>query len=126
MDLIRTIERIQRLRSGTHKFKRKVGLVLIAAVFSIFVIGALVIWAGVASVKYLVAETKNLSIGQMLPGSIAGTDCMTKAKNLLGVQVWLERPFGENLAGLTQACLSTKPQNQDKPETLAEPKTIEL
>jgi len=110
MELLRKLKTNPQLK---RKFKIFLGVGLVGT----FLVGALVVWAGIATFKSVANIGANPTVQekvlkleteiQNLP-ALAKVDCWTTAKNLLDFQVWLEKPIAENIKNVTTACFGKK------------------
>ena len=108
---------------NSGQFKRKLKLFLGIGCLGFLLIGGLIIWAGVTTVKHVATLGKNVNVqGQIedLKGNIgkipaiAKVGCWEKVQSLMNIQVWLEAPLVENITSLKDACLG--PEIKEKPE----------
>ncbi len=100
-----------------RQFSRKLKIFLGVGFVGIIMIGALVIWAGIATIKgvanlaeearvsdKVISLQKEMENIAMLPK----VDCWNTVQGLLNVEIWLESPIAENLQSLKLACMNTE------------------
>ncbi len=103
--------------------KKKFKIFLSIVCLGILLVGGLIIWAGVATVKHVASvganvnvreQVQNLKTGALTLPAMAKVGCWEKAQSLLAVQVWLEKPVGENIQSLKDACLGSDGKSSAK------------
>ena len=113
VDLSETMRRFM----ANDQLKKKLKVFLGIGCLGILLVGGLIIWAGVATVKHVATigtnvnvqeRVQNLKTGALTLPAMAKVGCWEKAQSLLTVQVWLEKPAGENIQGLKDACLGSE------------------
>jgi len=96
------------------QLKRKLKIFLGVGLVGILLVGALIIWAGVATVQHAASlgadanvQEKVRDLKNELPEIPAPVKvgCWDKVQSLLTVEVWLEKPVADNLKSLKDACL---------------------
>ncbi len=110
------VELLGKLKSKSQ-LKRKFKIFLGFGLVGTILVGAIVVWASIATFKSVAnigtnptVQAKVLKLEteiQNLP-ALAKGDCWTTAQNLLAFQVWLEKPIAENINTLTTACFGKK------------------
>ncbi len=110
------------------KLNRKLKIFLGAGLAGILMVGALVVWAGIATFKSVASIGTNPVVQEKikswndtnvqekivsletgvknLPAPLIKVDCWTTAQSLMKVEVWIAKPFAENLNSLKIACLN--------------------
>lgn len=118
MDLSETIRRFM----ANEQLKRKLKVFLGIGCIGILLVGGLVIWAGIATVKHVATigadvnvqeQVQNLKTGVSNLPAIAQVGCWEKAQSLLDIQVWLEKPVADNIQGLMDACLGSEEKSSE-------------
>ena len=113
VDLSETLRRFM----ANDQLKKKLKVFLGIGCLGILLLGGLIIWAGVATVKQVASiganvnvqeQVQNLKTGALTLPAMAKVGCWEKVQSLLTVQVWLENPVGENIQGLQDACLGSE------------------
>lgn len=105
-----------KLRSN-DRLKRYLKIFLGVGCLVLLLVGGLILWAGVATVKHVAdlgADPKVQEQVQKLKTDIPNVPalvkvgCWEKVQSLLNVQVWLETPAAENIKDLKDACLGSE------------------
>lgn len=108
---------------ANNQFKKKLKIFLGIGCLGILLVGGIIIWAGVATVKHVASiganvnvleQVENLKTGVVNLPAIAKVGCWEKMQSLLAVQVWLEKPVAENLQSLKDACLDREGNSSAK------------
>jgi hypothetical protein len=108
---------------ANDQLKKKLKVFLGIGCLGILLVGGLIIWAGVATVKHVASvganvnvqeQVQNLKTGVLNLPAIAKVGCWEKAQSLLAVQVWLEKPVAENIQGLKDACFGSEEKSSAK------------
>ncbi len=110
-----------------YKLNRKLKIFLGAGLAGIFMVGALVVWAGVATFKSVASIGANPVVQEKIKSwnntnvqekivsletgvknlpALTKVGCWTTAQGLMKVEVWIAKPFVENLNSLKIACLN--------------------
>lgn len=99
----------------SHQLKRKLKIFIGAGLVSCLMIGALLLWGGIAALKTVsnigthpVVQEKVLNLEkeiQNLP-ALVKVGCWTTVKSLMDVDVWLNTPIAENYNNIKSACLN--------------------
>ena len=119
VDLSETMRRFM----ANDQLKKKLKVFLGIGCLGILLVGGLIIWAGVATVKHVASvganvnvqeQVQNLRTGALNLPAIAKVGCWEKAQSLLAVQVWLEKPVAENIQGLKDACFGSEEKSSAK------------
>lgn len=119
VDLSKTMRRVM----ANDQLKKKLKVFLGISCIGILLVGGLIIWAGIATVRHVASIGANVNVQeqvQNLQGSalnlqtMAKVGCWEKAQSLLTVQVWLEKPVAENIQGLKDACLGSESNSSTK------------
>lgn len=106
-------EILRRFKSAPA-LKRKLKIFLVVGVVGFFVTSALVIWAGIAGVRYVANLAQDTSVTTQVESlkhevrempALMKVGCWDKAQSLIGVEPWLERPIADNFRNLKVACL---------------------
>ena len=102
---------------ANDQLKKKLKILLGIGCLGILLLGGLIIWAGVATVKHVAniganvnvqEQVQNLKNGALTLPAMAKVGCWEKVQSSLAVQVWLEKPVGETIQGLKDACLGSE------------------
>jgi hypothetical protein len=100
---------------SNRQYRRKLKIFLGVGLVGFIMVGALVIWAGIATVKGVTNLAQDAKVSDKvlsLQTEIAniatgpGVGCWQTAQGLLHVEVWLEKPIADNLHTLKLACMS--------------------
>jgi len=95
------------------QMKRKLIILLSTCFVGFLLVGALIIWGGIATVQHVAGiatdpnvQKKVLDLKTDLPEIPAPVKvgCWDKAQSLLNVEVWLEKPVADNLQSLKDSC----------------------
>lgn len=108
------LELLRKLKTN-HPLRRKFKIFLGVGLVGSLMVGALVVWAGVATFKSVASfgadpsvQQKILNIeseiGKLPP--LAKTGCWTAVKGLMNVETWIEKPISNNLSSLKLACVN--------------------
>ena len=108
------LELLKKLKTN-HQLKRKLKIFLGIGLVGAIMVGALVVWAGIATFKSVASLATNPNVQekvlnleteiQNLP-AMAKVGCWTAAQGLLEVEVWLEKPLIDNFNSIKLACLN--------------------
>ncbi|MBU1565813.1 MAG: hypothetical protein KJ630_09325 [Proteobacteria bacterium] len=99
---------------NNDQLKRKLKLFLGIGCLGVFLVGGLIIWAGVTAVTHVVGLGSNVNVQEQVKNlkgnipkipAIAKVGCWERVQSLMNIQVWLETPLGENITSLKDACL---------------------
>lgn len=114
-------EVIKKIKSQP-KLMRKVKIFAAIGAVSFLIMGALIVWAGISAVKFVVSQTSELTQSHIAEEQIENLNleiegvlrlrplnCWGKAQSLMAAQPWIERPAIENLKNLKLACLEHAP-----------------
>jgi hypothetical protein len=108
---------------ANDQLKKKLQVFLGIGCLGILLLGGLIIWAGVTTVKHVASIGANVNVQEQVQNlktealnlpAIAKVGCWEKAQSLLTIQVWLEKPVAENIQALKDACLSSEGKSQPK------------
>lgn len=100
-----------------RQLSRKLKIFLGVGFVGIIMIGALVIWAGIATIKGVAnlaeearVSDKVISLQKEMENiaTLPKVDCWNTVQGLLNVEIWLESPIAENLQSLKLACMNTE------------------
>lgn len=126
MKHINFLEELRYLKTN-YKSNRKLKIFLGAGLAGILMVGALVTWAGIATFKSVasigtnpvvqekIKSWNNTNVQEKIVSIEAGVknlpaltkvDCWTTAQSFMKVEVWIAKPFVENLNSLKVACLN--------------------
>jgi len=126
MKHVNFLEELRYLKTN-YKSNRKLKIFLGASLAGILMVGALVVWAGIATFKSVVSIGAKPVVQEKIkswndtnvPDKIASLEsgvknlpaltkvgCWTTAQSLMKVEVWVAKPFVENLNSLKLACLN--------------------
>ncbi len=109
---------------NNDQLKRKLKIFLGIGCFGILVVGGLILWAGVTTVQHVAGlsskvnvQEQVLNIKEKIPAipAIAKAGCWEKVQSLMTIQVWLDTPVAENIAGLKNACLGSDIKGKPEP-----------
>jgi hypothetical protein len=110
------VELLRKLKSNPQ-LKRKFKIFLGFGLAGTLLVGAFVVWAGIATFKSVANIGANPTVQekvtkleteiQNLP-ALAKVDCWTTVQSLLDFQVWFEKPISENINNITTACFGKK------------------
>jgi hypothetical protein len=110
-----------------YKLNRKLKIFLGAGLAGILLVGALVTWAGIATFKSVASIGANPVVQEKIKSwndtnvqekivsletgvknlpALTRVGCWTTAQSLMKVEVWIAKPFVENLNSLKLACLN--------------------
>ena len=116
-----------RYLKANFKLNRKLKIFLGAGLAGILMVGALVVWAGIATFKSVasiganpvvqekIKSLKDTNVQEKIVGletgvknlpALAKVGCWTTAQSLMKVEVWIAKPFAENLNSIKLACLN--------------------
>ena len=119
VDLSETMRRVM----ANDQLKKKLKVFFGIGCIGILLVGGLIIWAGIATVKYVASSGANVNVQEQVQNlqgralnlpAMAKDGCWEKAQSLLTVQVWLEKPVAENIQGLMDACLGSESNSSAK------------
>jgi hypothetical protein len=108
------LEQPKNLKSNPQ-LKRKLKIFLGVGLAGILMVGALVVWAGIATFKSVASIGTNPAVQEKIVGLETGiknlpaltkVGCWTTAQSLMKVEVWIEKPLIDNLNSLKLACLN--------------------
>lgn len=98
-----------------HQLKRKLKIFIGAGLVSSLIVGALLVWGGIAALKTVssigtnpVVQEKVLNLEneiQNLP-ALVKVGCWTTVKSFMDVEVWLNTPIAENYNNIKSACFN--------------------
>lgn len=98
-----------------RQLKQKLKIFLGAGLVGCLMIGALVVWGGIAAFKTIsnigtnpIVQEKILNLEtevQKMP-ALVKVGCWTTMKSLMNVEVWLEKNISENYNNIKSACLN--------------------
>lgn len=104
--------------------KRKLKIFLGIGCLGILLVAGLILWAGVATVQHVAGLGSKVNVQEQvlnLKGkvpeipAIAKAGCWEKVQSLMTIQVWLDTPVAENIAGLKNACLGSDIKGTPEP-----------
>ncbi|RJX29752.1 MAG: hypothetical protein C4531_10110 [Desulfurivibrio sp.] len=93
------------------QLKRKLKILLGVGLAGLLLVGALIIWAGVATIQHVAGLGANANVQEQVRDlkteipALAKVGCWDKVQSLLSVEVWLENPAAANLQSLKEACV---------------------
>jgi hypothetical protein len=120
------LEQLRNLKTNPP-LKRKLKIFLGVGLAGIVMIGALVAWAGIATFKSVASIGANPVVQEKIKSwnntnvqekivsldtgvknlpALTKVGCWTTAQSLMKVEVWIAKPFVENLNSLKLACLN--------------------
>lgn len=126
MKEINFLEELRYLKSN-YKFNRKLKIFIGVSFAGIIIVGTLVIWAGIATFKNVaniganpvvqekIKSWNNANVQEKIAGLETGVKnlpaltkvgCWATTQTLMKAEVWIEKPFIENLNSLKIACLN--------------------
>lgn len=98
-----------------HQLKRKLKIFLGVGLVGCLMIGALVVWGGIAAFKSVasigtnpIVQEKILSLEteiQKVP-ALVKIGCWETVKSFMNGAVWIEKPLAENYNNIKSACLN--------------------
>ena len=107
-------ELLDKLRQN-NGIKRKFKIILSLGLVGVLMVGALFIWAGISTIRYVAdigtnpkVQEQVLSITdelQKIP-AVTKVDCWNKVQSLLNVEAWLKNPIADTFNSIKIACLS--------------------
>lgn len=110
------VQLLRKLKTNPQ-LKRKVKIFFGFGLVGTFLVGALVVWAGIATFRSVaslgtnpIVQEKVLKLEteiQNLP-ALVKVNCWTTTQSLLDFQVWFEKPISENINNITTACFGIK------------------
>lgn len=109
------LEVVKRLRFDPG-FRRWLKFGLAVGAVGTLIVGALVIWAGIAGFKFVLGFAQEAQVAAQVEKfkaeipempAVAKLGCLKTAQNLIGVEPWLEKPISENFRNLKVACLES-------------------
>lgn len=102
---------------------RKLKIFAVVGLVGSILVGALVVWAGVTAIKFVTAQTSQLTQSPLAKEQVENLKttmsdlprikpltCWGKAQSLMAVQPWVEQPLMNNLMSLKVACLEQAPE----------------
>lgn len=114
MKNIITLESLRKITEN-RQFKRKFKIFLGVSLAGFLMIGALVVWGGIAVFRGVadmgtnpVVQEKILNLETEIKNlpALAYADCWNTAKSFMNVAVWLEKPLAENFNNIKSACFN--------------------
>lgn len=114
------IAEIVRKAKTSASFRRQLKIAVTIGFVGFLLVGGLTIWAGISAVKYVAATASQViqdpktqshlqsAKAELQQVQLQPFSCWQKTQALLMLQPWVERPVGENLRGLQEACLQSK------------------
>ncbi|MBP9707835.1 MAG: hypothetical protein KBD78_09325 [Oligoflexales bacterium] len=97
--------------------RKKIKIVAFVAIFGFFIATGLVIWGGISALRFAGSQLQAVDVQNQvekidsklraLP-EVTMETCWIEAQNLLNLDIWLTRPFADNLKDLKVACLDSK------------------
>ena len=96
------------------QLKRKLKIFLGVGLVGLLLVGALIIWAGVATVQHVASLGADVNVQEQVRDlktemptipALAKVGCWDKVQSILNVEVWFEKPVADNLQSLKDACL---------------------
>lgn len=105
-----------RQHTTDRQWKGTVKVFLGLGCLGMVVLAGLVIWGGIATFKGVAGLAKDAElspkaaeVGETLKkvAVLPAEGCWDAAQRLLNIQVWLEKPIGENVNSLKLACISS-------------------
>jgi hypothetical protein len=101
--------------STNRQLKQKLKIIIGAGFVGCLIIGALVVWGGIAAFKTVsnigtnpIVQEKILNLEtevQNMP-ALVKVGCWATVKSLINVEVWLEKPVANNYKIIKSACLN--------------------
>jgi len=98
-----------------HRLKHKLKIFLGAGLAGCLLIGALVVWGGVAAFKSVASIGTNPMVQEKILNleteiqnapALVKVGCWGTVKNFMNVASWLEKPIAENYNTIQSACLN--------------------
>ena len=92
-----------------YNLKQKLKLLLIVGSITIFIGGALLVWAGIAATKYAREIIQNASVQQKVESSnlsaLTSVQCINRIQNLSDIGAWINTTADSNIKSLILSCL---------------------
>lgn len=104
-----------KLTSKNYQLKKKLKIFLGSFIVGCFLIGILVAWGGVTAFKSIVGigtnpvvQEKIMDIENEIKNAPAlfKSGCLETFKDLINIEIWLEKPIAENYNNIKSACLN--------------------
>ena len=101
--------------STNRQLKQKIKIFIGAGLVGCLMIGALVVWGGIAAFKTVsnigtnpIVQEKilNLETDVRNMPALVKVGCWATVKNFMNVEVWLEKPVAENYNNIKSTCLN--------------------
>ncbi|WP_319587419.1 hypothetical protein [uncultured Desulfobulbus sp.] len=101
-----------------HQVKRKFKIVLSLGLVGFLLAGGLIIWAGVTTIQSVASMGTNSNLQEQVLSikdeilkipAVTSVGCWNKIQSFLNVEVWLEKPIGDNINNIKLACLMNTP-----------------
>jgi hypothetical protein len=98
-----------------RQLKQKFKIFIGAGIVGCLIIGALVVWGGIAAFKTVsnigtntIAQEKisNLETEVQNMPALVKVGCWSTVKSLMNLETWLEKPVAENYNNIKSACLN--------------------
>ncbi len=114
MKLLLLHEMLEKLKTN-RRLRRKLKIFLAAGLFGCFMVGALVVWGGIAAFKGVasiganpVVKEKILNLEAEIQNApaLVKVGCWGTVKSLINIESWLEKPIAENYNSIKSACLN--------------------
>ncbi len=105
---------LMRKFKASEQIKRKFKIFLGVGLAGLLLVGALIIWAGVATIQHVAGLGANAKVQEQVRDlkaeipdfpALAKVGCWDKVQSLLSVGVWLEKPVAANVQSLKDACV---------------------
>jgi hypothetical protein len=119
-DVSETIRRIL----ANEQLKKHIKVFLGIACLVILLGGGLIVWAGVATFRHVATIGENANVQEQVQSlkktgvltlpAIPKVGCWQKAQSMLVLQIWIEKPIGENVQGLKDACFGSEVKSSAK------------
>jgi hypothetical protein len=123
------LEKPLRTFKNKPEFLRKLKGIVALGLVTFFLLGGLLIWAGISAVDYVATKANHLVMSQTTQQQIENLklevksitklqalSCWGKAQSLLAVEPWVTYSISENFKNLKVACLEEKPATCNGPE----------
>ena len=101
---------------ANDQLKRKLKIFLGIGCLGMLLVGVLILWAGVATVQHVAKIGSNVNVREQVENikggipkipAIVKVGCWEKVQSLMGIQIWIETPLGENITSLQDACFAS-------------------
>lgn len=101
--------------NNNRQLRQKLKIVIGVGIVGCLIIGALVVWGGIAAFKTASNIGTNLNVQEKISSletevqnmpALVKVGCWSTVKSLMNVEIWLEKPVSENYINIKSACLT--------------------